>query len=50
MKYHPEQDDQQADQEHEYRNPVDPVHVFDPGTGWLIWISFPEIEIFGKFL
>jgi hypothetical protein len=50
VKNHPADNDQQTNQEHKNRNPVNPVHVAYPGAGWLIRISFPEVKIFCKFL
>ena len=45
----PENDNQNPDQEHKYRNPVDRIHIADPGTGRFIRIFFPYVQIFGKF-
>jgi hypothetical protein len=42
-------DDQDAYQEHENGNPVDPVHVFYPGAGRFVWISLNDIKIFSNF-
>jgi hypothetical protein len=42
-------DDEDTNQEHENGNPVDPVHIFYPGAGWFVWISFNDIKIFSNF-
>ena len=46
FKDHPENDNQQTNQEHEDRNPVDRIHITDPAVCRLIRISFPDIQIF----
>jgi hypothetical protein len=43
--YHSENDDQQSDQEHEDRNPVDCIHISNPAVCRLIRILFPDIQI-----
>ena len=45
----PENDNEDSDQEHTDRDPVDRIHISDPATGWFIRIFFPDIKIFGKF-
>jgi hypothetical protein len=45
----PEDDNKDADQEHKDRDPVDRIHISDPGTGWFIRIFLPDIKVFGKF-
>lgn len=49
FKDQPENDDKDADQKHEDRNPVDPVHVFDPGIGGFVRIPLNDIEVFPNF-
>jgi hypothetical protein len=49
VKNHSENDNQDSDQEHKNRNPVDTVHVADPAAGWFVRIPFSEIKIFGQF-
>jgi hypothetical protein len=44
-----ENNDEDPDQEHKNGDPVDPVHVFYPGTGRFVWISFYDIQIFSNF-
>jgi hypothetical protein len=44
-----ENDNEDADQEHKDRNPVDCIHIADPGAGRFIRIFFSDIKIFGKF-
>ena len=49
FKYHPENDNQQTNQEHEDGNPVDRIHVTDPTACRFIRISFPDIQVFCQF-
>jgi hypothetical protein len=49
FKYHPEYDNQQADQKHKDGNPVDRIHVTDPAACRFIWILFPDIQVFSEF-
>ena len=42
-------DDEDSNQEHKDRNPVDRVHIPNPAAGRFIRIFFPDIKIFGKF-
>ena len=44
-----EDDNEDADQEHKDRNPVDRIHITDPAAGRFIRISLPDIKIFCKF-
>ena len=46
MENHPENDNQDTDQEHKNRNPVDTVHIADPTACWFIRIPFPDVKIF----
>jgi hypothetical protein len=48
VKNHPENDNQDADQKHKNRNPVDTVHIGDPAARWFIRIPFPDIKVFGQ--
>jgi hypothetical protein len=48
VKNHPENNDQDTDQEHKNRNPVDTIHVADPAVCWFIRIPFPDVKVFSK--
>jgi hypothetical protein len=48
MKNHTEDNNQDSDQKHENRNPVNTVHIADPTTCWLIRIPFSDIKVFSK--
>jgi hypothetical protein len=49
VKNHPENNNQDPDQKHKNRNPVDTVHIADPAIRWFIRIPLPDIEVFSKF-
>lgn len=49
MKDHSENDNQDTDQEHKNRNPVDTVHIADPAVCWFIRIPLPQIKVFSQF-
>ena len=49
MKNHPENDNQDADQEHKNRNPVDTVHITDPTVCRFIRIPLPDVKVFSQF-
>jgi hypothetical protein len=46
---HPVNDDEDANQKHEDRDPIYPVHIFDPGIGRFIWISLYDVKVFADF-
>jgi len=46
---HPEDDDENAQQEHKNGNPVYRIHIANPAAGRLVGISFPDIQVFGEF-
>jgi hypothetical protein len=47
--YQSENNNKYAYQEHEYRYPVDGVHVSDPTARGFVWIFFPDVKVFSKF-
>jgi hypothetical protein len=49
VKNHSENDNQDTNQEHKNRNPVDTVHIADPAACRFIRILFPQIKIFSQF-
>jgi len=49
VKDHPENDNQDAYQEHKNGNPVNTVHIAYPTVRWFIRIPFPDIKIFSQF-
>jgi len=49
LKYQPENNNENPDQEHKNRNPVDRIHITDPGAARFVRILFPDVKIFCKF-
>jgi hypothetical protein len=49
FKYQPENNYEDADQEHEDGNPVDGIHIPYPAIARFTGVFFPDIKIFGKF-
>jgi hypothetical protein len=48
FKNQPENDNKNSDQKHEDRNPVDGIHITDPGAGRFVRILFSDIKIFSN--